>query len=189
MVLTIYGLLSIHWEAVRWATLLIFLGGVLFNLWNVYFDPINFNKDDWRGLAYRLDSQIKAGDMVITCTDGYRLAFDYYHSHQILAPKDIVVATQINDAMNLSAYQTAWVVNLHYRPPVHNLAKDTPPVLATALLSPQAAAWETRHRRGKIAVAGISAYHYNLGDASSLAEVVQWHCQSYELAKKEVYSQ
>ena len=179
--LIVCGLLSIRPWLLRWGVSLVFVVATLFGLGNVYFNPVNFNKDDWRTLARKVDLQAQPGDMVITCTDGYRLAFEYYHPHHILTLDDVLTASQISDAVRSTHYRAAWVVNLHYRPPVHNLTRDFLPILDTSLLSPEAAAWEAHNLRDKITVAGITAYRYDLVDPLPLPEIVTWYCQNDQL--------
>jgi hypothetical protein len=167
----------------------VFIGGTLWGLGNIYFDPISYNKDDWRTLAQNVDTQAQPGDIVVTCHSGYRLAFEYYNPHQTLRPADVIVAADIGEHMNAADYLTAWVVNLHYRPPIHTLVASLPPVLDPTFLSPEAARWEKENFRDNLTVAGISAYRYDVSDISLLSEIARWHCQSFKLSKEQVYAQ
>jgi mannosyltransferase len=182
-VLTVGGLFSIRPRRLRWGLALAFAIATGLGLMHIYFDRANFTKDDWRAIARSVDTQAQADDMVITCTDGYRLAFEYYNPHHTLSAKDVMIASQLAGTEVLTSYprgmltyHAAWVIALHDRPPVHNLAKAFPPILDTTLLSPEAAAWERRNFRGEITVAGISAYRYDITDPLHLAEIAEWYC-------------
>ena len=62
--------------------------------------------------------------------------------------------------------------------PVHYLGNSSPSILDKALLSPDVAAWEEQHRQSVIAVAGITAYQYEMTDQTVSSEVARWHCQN-----------
>jgi len=187
--LTVYGLLSIPLKWLRWGMTVVFIGGTVWGLGSIYFDPVLYNKDDWRMLAQNVDTQAQPGDMVIACHSGYRLAFEYYNPHHTLRPDDVVALVDMDQPTNVTDDQTAWIINLHYRPPVHTLAADLSLVLDPTLLSPAAARWEAENFRGNLTVAGISVYRYDVSDISLLSEVVRWHCQSFHEARRQVYSQ
>ena len=176
-VLTVSGLLSIHPRPLRWGVALTFAMATGLGLLGVCFDRVNFAKDDWRALAYNVDTQAQTGDMVVTCTDGYWLAFEHYNPHHTLGAKDVMNTSQLADTSVLTSHRAAWVVTLHDHLPTHDPSKTLPPVLDTSLLSPEALVWTKRNFRGKITVAGISAYRYEIADPSALVEVVNWHCQ------------
>jgi len=186
---TVYGLLSLPLKWLRWGMIVVFIGGTLWGLESIYFDPVHYNKDDWRTLAQNVDAQAQPGDIVVACHSGYRLAFEYYNPHQALSPDDVVALVDIDQLTNVSDYRTAWIINLHYRPPIHTLAADLSPVLNPTLLSPAAARWETENFRSNLTVPGLSAYRYDVSDMSLLSEVARWHCQSFYEARRQVYSQ
>lgn len=176
-VLTVSGLLSIRPRLPRWGLILTFAMATGLGLLGVYFDRMNFTKEDWRALAYRVDAQAQTGDMVITCTDGHWLSFEYYNPHHTLSAEDVMSASQLTNTSVLTPYQAVWVITVHDRPPLHYLSKTLPPVLDASRLSPEVVVWTKRNLHSEITVAGISAYRYDVADPSALIEVVNWHCQ------------
>ena len=173
-IVIVAGLLSLRAQLLRWGTVLIFTMATAFGLRDVYSE---FVKDDWRAIARQVDRQAQAGDLVITCADGYHLAFEYYNPHRTLKAKDVIYASQVAEVTKRSLYKVAWVVALHPRMPAHNLARDTRPVLDPTTLSPEAAAWATARLQSQVTAPGISAYRYGLSNALALEEVVAWHCR------------
>jgi hypothetical protein len=176
-ILTVSGLLGLSLRPLRWALVLVFVAATGWGLLNVYFDRSNFAKTDWRALAHTLEAQAQAGTAVITCTDGYRLAYEYYNSHHLITPEDVFDINQLSTVTASPNHQTAWIVVTHPLPSVHTLANIEPPILDKTLLSPAAATWEKHNFEGNVTVAGISAYRYNLAGSAALPEVVAWYCQ------------
>jgi hypothetical protein len=175
-ILTVSGLLSLRFELLRWGLLSIFMAATLLGLFYLYFDRAHFAKDDWRALARLLDAQAREGEAVIACTDGFRLAFEYYNPHQVIEAGDVLDASQLGDGAALSGYQTAWIVVTHPLPSVHALANNEPPLWDKNELSAEAAEWETHNFLGDVRVPGISAYHYRVVNSSVLTEVIDWRC-------------
>jgi hypothetical protein len=173
-VLTVGGLLSIRIQSIRWGMVLIFIGATGWGLWQVYFDREDFSKEDWRAIAYSLDAQAQSDHDVITCTDGNKLAFEYYNPHQTLAADNVFFAAQITEGLTLN--RMAWVINTHKGLPTHYLGKSQPPVLDRTLLSSDAEAWEAVNLQNTITVSGISAHQYDLTNPKYIAAVVEWRC-------------
>jgi hypothetical protein len=170
------GLLSLQPAWLRRSALILLVALTGWGLWRVYFDTDNFSKEDWRALARILDERVGLDDVVITCTDGHRLSLEYYNPHQYLSPERVLFAGQVTKMA--PATTSAWVVAVQPRLAMHHLAKTVPPNLDLAQLSPPVAGWQVEHLRNQVAVAGINAYRYELGDSDFLPEIVAWHCQN-----------
>jgi hypothetical protein len=174
--LVIAGLFSISLLWGRWLALSIFLGVTGWGLWQVYFDRENFSKEDWRTIAQQLDASAQSGEVVVTCTDGHQLSFDYYNPQQNLPTTNVVSVSGLSK-MRLAS-PSAWILNMNDGLPVHYLGKSSPSILDKALLPPDVATWEEQHRRNLITVPGITAYQYELTDPAEFSKVAIWHCQN-----------
>ena len=179
-ILTIFmaiGLLNLPGRLLRWSVLLFFIIVTGLGVWRVYFDNENFSKEDWRKLAYLLDTRVEPDHLVITCTDGHWLSLEYYNAHHKLTTDNIIFAAQIPE-VSKKDYNIAWVVDMHEGLSIHSLVKSTPPILDRALLPSEVAIWEKNSLQDIIIVSGISAYQYQLTDTRFLKDVVDWHCQN-----------
>ena len=185
---TAYGL----WQVRPWlrgVLFSLFIGASLLGLWQLYYDPVHLNKDDWRALAQTVDAQAAPGDIVIACNDGDALAFAYYNPRHTLNTADIIIRMQVTSTIN-AATHNAWIINKHYRPPIHILNPALPPVLDPALLAADAAAWEKDHLQEAVTVAGLSAYRYALTtDPHFLPEITAWHCDSDKFWRDRLFTQ
>jgi 4-amino-4-deoxy-L-arabinose transferase-like glycosyltransferase len=176
-VLIVVGLLSFRARWLSAGLMLFFTISNGLGLLNIYFDRVNFTKNDWRTLAQTIDVQAQVREMVITCTDGYRLAFNYYNPQQTIRADDVINTARLNDE-NSSAYQTAWVVVRPRIRSVHDLAKTVSPRMDETLLAADAVRWKAQNFEDEIAVAGIWAYRYRLSEPSKLSEVARWYCRN-----------
>jgi 4-amino-4-deoxy-L-arabinose transferase-like glycosyltransferase len=169
------GLLAGPKPALRRGLILIFIGATAWSLGRVYWDRDNFSKEDWRGLVQSLDAQAEAGQVIITCTDGHWLSFDYYNPARQLRPDQVIFASR---GLTLPpASQAAWVIATHEGLPTHYLGKSLPPQPDRGRLSAETARWEATHRQDTLVVPGITAYYYDNAAAPALPEVVRWHCE------------
>ena len=174
--LMVAGLLRVRLPALKWGLALIFFSATLWNLASVYFDRENFSKEDWRTIAQTLDAQAQADQVVITCTDGHWLSFEYYNPNQTLAPNQVTFASQGLTVPPQS--RAAWVIDTHEGLPTHYLGKSLPPVLDRTALSAKAETWQAATLQKTVVVPGITAYYYDTVEPQLLSEVVRWHCES-----------
>ena len=170
------GLLSLHPNWLKWIMVSVLLLITVWGTWNIYFDRVNFTKEDWRAVAQALDNESAPGDVIITCTDGQKVAYEYYNPHQNIAPEQVFFSGEVTDAVQRG--QVAWVVDVHPAVSSHNLAKPDTPKFEKTELAETAAVWEANNRKEIITVPSITAYYYDLSDPTYLPDVVDWHCKN-----------
>ena len=167
------------------------LGGAVllatvFGLSQVYFDETHFTRDDWRTMASTLRRQAQPGDGLVTCTDGYRLALNYYglgdHFDQQAKAHQIyyVYPASFDFNAELVRYDRLWVVVSNPRQPQHHLGFSYPLDLNPAPLPEREATWFTQHQPDVIPVAGITALVYTLSEINTpdLNALIAWNCKT-----------
>ena len=170
------GLLSLRPDWLKWIMVSGLLILMVWGTWQVFFDRTTFTKEDWRAIAQTLDIDSTPDYVVITCTDGQQVAYEYYNPHQNIAPEQVFFSGEVADAVEKG--QAAWVVDVHPAVSSHNLAKPDTPKFEKTELADTAAVWEANNRRETRTVPSITAYYYDLSDATYLPDVVDWHCKN-----------
>ena len=138
-----------------------------------------FTKDNWRELARILRTELKPGDALVTCANGYRLALDFYLPGPVAAslPWLYHYPTAFNFNQELTGAQRLWIINPNPRRTAHHLGYSFDPTLNPATLPPAQAAWVTENRPRQVKVAGLTAFEYPLSNPPDLNKIVQWQCQ------------
>lgn len=171
------GLLSLPGRFLSLGITLFYITVTSVGLGRAYFDVESFSKEDWRTLAIHLDERVNPNGVVITCTDGQWLAFEYYNPHQRLSPQQVIFAAQVPD-ISIDIEQ-AWVIDMHESSSsMHYLAKSEPLIPDRSLLSSDMAVWEANNLKDVIQVSGINAYQYDVSTPQQLINIVEWYCQN-----------
>ena len=154
---------------------------MLYGTGQIFFNPTYFRKDDWRSMARQLTAQAQPGDGLVTCTDGYRLALDYYNLGGVLAGNEPLFLYPVSPNFNraLEPYRRVWVVTSNPRQPQHHLGYSyrRSPELARLLSAERA--WATANAPQVIAEAGITAYAYPHPSPSPPPDwnrLIEWLC-------------
>ena len=176
--LVVYGLLSFKSSFMRTVLFAVFVIATGIGLFNIYFDRTHFSKNDWRSLAHAIEERSHDNDLVITCTDGYLLAYDHYNPHQKIRVDGAVFAPQLYQIGASISGQSVWIIVTHPLPSVHHFANLEPAEFDSSLLSTTAALWEIQNLKEVVTVSGISAYRYSPTNLDTLKEVVAWRCGS-----------
>ena len=156
----------------------------VYGLSQLYLKPAYFTKDDWRAMAGILRREARAGDGLVTCTDGYRLALDYYDPGDLFARQAqqgelyYVYPAAIDFDAVLAKYDRFWLITSNPRRPQHHLGYSYPPLLERDRLSPANQRWLAAHPPLVVGVAGITAFVYRVDAPPDLNELIRWNCET-----------
>lgn len=148
------------------------------------FKQSHFTRDDWRGLALAFRQEIQPTDGLVTCTDGYRLALNYYDPGPILARQrqagEVYFVYPASADFNeiASHYQRLWVAAVNPRQPQHHLGFSYPLQPNRAKLSEATQQWLAQNRPQVVAVAGLTAFAYDVTSPPDMNELVPWICKT-----------
>lgn len=155
-----------------------------YGLSQVYFNTTFFTRDDWRAMAQILRQEAQPGDGLVTCTDGYRLALDYYDLGQLfntqVQAQEVYFAYPAKFDFNtvLSKYRRLWVVVSNPRKPQHHLGYSYPPIRNPTVLPAKEQSWLVQHPPRILKVSGITTYLYSLTDTPDFNQIVSWTCDN-----------
>ena len=156
----------------------------LTGLSQIYLNRTYFSKDDWRGAANLLAQQAQPGDGLVTCTDGYRLALDYYDLGKLFRTQKqageryYLYPANFDFNVALEKYDRVWVVAYNPRKPQHHLGFSYSPELDPARLPAEMQTWLARNPPETAAVAGITAFRYDWNVQPDWNELVRWNCNT-----------
>lgn len=154
----------------------------------VHFNHAYFTRDDWRGMAAHLRQQSLPGDSLVTCTDGFRLALNYYDPGPVFTDQSYDLSLkeasleersrQIPDFNRLlKPYKRLWLVLFNPRQPQHHLGYAYNLNLDTSHLSPLSQIWIETHLLEQVSLHGVTAYLFALSDDPDLNEIIPRACE------------
>ncbi len=172
------GVTKIGHLKIKWGLGLALLLAMLYGTGQIFFNAAYFSKDDWRTMATKLRRAAQPGDGLVTCTDGYRLALDYYglgtafptEKQYFLYPADF----DFNKVF--SSNKRLWVVSVNPRHPQHHLGYSYNPPLDQTKLSATTQKWLVDFPPKMTTVSGITAFLYTLQSPTDLNQLITWVC-------------
>ncbi len=157
----------------------IFVMILLYNTEQIFFDTNHFTKDNWRAMVNILHQKKQPEDKLITCTDGYRLALDYYGFSDIYPKEEHYFVYPNNFDFNKLFSNTTrlWIVNANPRNPQHHLGFSYVPMLNPDNLPADMQTWIKNSPPNLITVSGITAFLFTLQHPIDINKLADWVCK------------
>ncbi|OQY44351.1 MAG: hypothetical protein B6242_12935 [Anaerolineaceae bacterium 4572_78] len=150
-----------------------------YGLFHTKFNEKYFTRDDWRSMANIIRHEAQEEDVLVSCTDGWRLALDYYGVGATFdADKAYFNYPKNTDFNNVVPnYKHIWIPTNNVRLPQHHLGYSYNFPLAVDILPTEVQTWFSQHKPDVFSVAGITTYRYNLDDdVTDFNILIDWHC-------------
>lgn len=174
-----FGITKINPFYLQWGLGIIFVLILLYNTVQIFVDTTHFTKDNWRAMASILGQEKQPEDGLITCTDGYRLALDYYGFSDVSPQKERYFVYPANFDFNeiFSNTNRLWIVSANPRHPQHHLGFSYTPSLSSDNLSIDMQTWLKNSPPNIVAVSGITAFQFTLQHSVDINKLANWACQ------------
>ncbi len=167
LILIAYGAIGVKKAAGRWALACGVLAATVVSLGQVYFDPVYYLKEDWRGMVQYIQENEQPGDVIVLPFFESLLPFNYYYTGEV--EREPISTNRVTTPLETIAqgHSRLWLVHPHQHDSRHLLARSGSIDTTLRDQNPEIDAWLKSHEGQIVDRKSFSGLTIELYDLSS----------------------